>query len=558
MEDRAIQGVGPTVVEVWALYGRRVLDVQHLDGGTPSDTAYTIGESHAVALVVPPAGLPDDRPFALVQDRTLNFTGSMRGEVTEQGETLTLHALARDGRASRCGSTYRYPLQVGARCRVQHNAVTFLVNVVPAEERLRLPLQTSRRFWAFNARSLALFASVITPAYFATPSTDDPDLGMDRLVVQDAVVAFSSEPKRGVPEPSPSDGSSHDAAAESSSSAHTIGDGGHGDQLWGGRGGPGEIEPHAGIPSAAETRERSGDGGGSGSGRGRGSGDVLRGSGAAQIAPRGHRMDVSGEGHERGAAAPSLGPSGPWSPLAQRVRIDNAAQCETLDLLAVDASANTPPWALMHVAPCTPPPPGGVPQMARNFDPDMMSRNAGLLAAIQREQGHFLSSPYGAALDVGNESEDVWSAVTGTDMGPAAPAPGTPGNVGVVGLGSSHGAGVHRRSTAVNPRVRQARAKVKGALDHDIIRRIVRAHINEVRHCYAKGLARRPGIRGRVEIQFTIGGRGNVLASTVALSSLHDARVERCMSAAIRRWRFPKPKGGRDVVVTYPFVLEGG
>lgn len=93
---------------------------------------------------------------------------------------------------------------------------------------------------------------------------------------------------------------------------------------------------------------------------------------------------------------------------------------------------------------------------------------------------------------------------------------------------------------------------------HDIIRRIVRAHINEVRHCYAKGLARRPGIRGRVEIQFTIGGRGNVLASTVARSSLHDARVERCMSAAIRRWRFPKPKGGRDVVVTYPFVLEGG
>jgi hypothetical protein len=60
------------------------------------------------------------------------------------------------------------------------------------------------------------------------------------------------------------------------------------------------------------------------------------------------------------------------------------------------------------------------------------------------------------------------------------------------GYGRGAGAGFGGRGTAV-PTVRQAKATVTGALDKDIIRRIVRAHINEVRYCYNQGLARDPG-----------------------------------------------------------------
>jgi TonB family protein len=147
------------------------------------------------------------------------------------------------------------------------------------------------------------------------------------------------------------------------------------------------------------------------------------------------------------------------------------------------------------------------------------------------------------------------------------PAPGI--GIGTIGLGSGHGSastgsgfgsggsGLGGRGTRV-PRVRQSKAEVKGSLDKDIIRRIIRAHINEVRYCYEQGLARDPALSGKVSIQFTIDTTGSVSAATVADSTLSDEKVASCIAKAVKRWTFPKPTGGGSVVVTYPFVLEPG
>jgi len=108
------------------------------------------------------------------------------------------------------------------------------------------------------------------------------------------------------------------------------------------------------------------------------------------------------------------------------------------------------------------------------------------------------------------------------------------------------------------PVVRQAKAEVSGALDKDIIRRIVRAHINEVRFCYNQGLAKNPGLFGRVAVRFTIDGKGSVASAAVSEDTLADAKVSGCVVKAVRRWKFPRPHGGGVVQVTYPFVLEPG
>jgi outer membrane biosynthesis protein TonB len=108
------------------------------------------------------------------------------------------------------------------------------------------------------------------------------------------------------------------------------------------------------------------------------------------------------------------------------------------------------------------------------------------------------------------------------------------------------------------PRVRQAKARVEGALDKDIIRRIVRAHINEVRSCYNQGLTKDPKLAGRVEIKFVIGSTGHVTRSKVTGSTLDEAGVSSCMAKAVKLWRFPKPRGGGKVVVDYPFTLSPG
>ncbi|HXI55388.1 MAG TPA: AgmX/PglI C-terminal domain-containing protein [Polyangia bacterium] len=97
----------------------------------------------------------------------------------------------------------------------------------------------------------------------------------------------------------------------------------------------------------------------------------------------------------------------------------------------------------------------------------------------------------------------------------------------------------------------------RGTLDKEIVRRIIRAHLNEVRFCYEQELPRHPTLSGRVVIQFAITPGGQVASSAVQDSTLHLASLEGCMTQAVRRWTFPQPQGGGGLtIVSYPFVLS--
>ncbi|MCA9649318.1 MAG: AgmX/PglI C-terminal domain-containing protein [Myxococcales bacterium] len=131
------------------------------------------------------------------------------------------------------------------------------------------------------------------------------------------------------------------------------------------------------------------------------------------------------------------------------------------------------------------------------------------------------------------------------------------GGGGGSGYGQGSGMGFGGRGKRV-PVVRQARAQVTGALDKDTIRRIVRAHINEVRGCYNKGLASDPNLAGRLVIQFVIDELGLVASALVAETTLSDPDVGQCIADASKRWKFPKAAGGGKALVKYPFVLSPG
>ena len=135
---------------------------------------------------------------------------------------------------------------------------------------------------------------------------------------------------------------------------------------------------------------------------------------------------------------------------------------------------------------------------------------------------------------------------------------GTIGKGGGGGSGSGYGRGRGRLRgrKARAPRVVAGRAAVRGALDKEIIRRIIRRHINEVKYCYQKELQSNPDLFGRIIIQFTISPTGQVVTSKVQTSTMKNKNVETCIAMAVRRWLFPKPKGGGIVIVSYPFVLR--
>lgn len=96
----------------------------------------------------------------------------------------------------------------------------------------------------------------------------------------------------------------------------------------------------------------------------------------------------------------------------------------------------------------------------------------------------------------------------------------------------------------------------QGTLDKEVIRRVIREHINDVRRCYEAGLAKKPGLEGRVIVRFTVAASGSVSGAKMQESTMNDPPTEECITAAVKTWKFPRPEGDGPVVVSYPFVLK--
>jgi len=124
--------------------------------------------------------------------------------------------------------------------------------------------------------------------------------------------------------------------------------------------------------------------------------------------------------------------------------------------------------------------------------------------------------------------------------------PGYGWGPGVGGLGTRH---------AIVPEMIPGILHASGALDKEIIRRIVHRHLNEVKFCYQDALTKRPGLEGRLVTQFTIAPTGRVLAAVVQTSTLQAVSVEACVVNAIKRWEFPAPERGGMSIVSYPFTF---
>ena len=100
--------------------------------------------------------------------------------------------------------------------------------------------------------------------------------------------------------------------------------------------------------------------------------------------------------------------------------------------------------------------------------------------------------------------------------------------------------------------------QVQGSIDPELIRKVVHDHRAQIRTCYETQLTSRPNLAGKLVSAWTIDQSGTVTEAHTAESTLHDHTVESCVAARIKTWRFPIPKGGGEVFVTYPFIFTPG
>ncbi len=218
----------------------------------------------------------------------------------------------------------------------------------------------------------------------------------------------------------------------------------------------------------------------------------------------------------------------------------------------------------------------------RAIDPNAkeLVKNSGLLAALGKGKGAGgLSTVFGQ----GGLGGDLKGAIgnmygpvvgdsqgvgglglkgTGTGGGGAGETIGI-GAVGTKGRGGGlggYGSGVgglgskRDRDIAISG----GDTKVIGALDRELVRKVIRDHADQVRYCYEQQLTLNPKLEGKVSLTWQINADGRASSTIIdrGNTTLANEEVARCIMSRIVTWEFPKPRGGGIGIVTYPWILR--
>lgn len=134
---------------------------------------------------------------------------------------------------------------------------------------------------------------------------------------------------------------------------------------------------------------------------------------------------------------------------------------------------------------------------------------------------------------------------------------GTSLDIGGLGTrGSGRGTGYGRIGVS-NGEVSLGEVEAEEGLSAEIIRAVIRRHLGAIRYCYERELDDGDSLAGKIVVGFTIDGNGAVENATVRSSTMPGGEdVEACLVRRISLMRFPAPRDGARVTVSYPFVFE--
>lgn len=146
----------------------------------------------------------------------------------------------------------------------------------------------------------------------------------------------------------------------------------------------------------------------------------------------------------------------------------------------------------------------------------------------------------------------------------------TVGNTGVAGLGgigtkgAGGGLGGYGNSLVASGNgkglqelsIKNSDMVLDGGLSKYAINATIAKYLNQVRRCYEDELKMHPALEGLVTVDFEVGPAGKLNFARTAKTTLDNKKVEGCITTKMMGWDFPKPKGGVNVKVSYPFMLR--
>ena len=222
------------------------------------------------------------------------------------------------------------------------------------------------------------------------------------------------------------------------------------------------------------------------------------------------------------------------------------------------------PASSSKLASTPPKPEGASTRTAKERDADRaMAMNA--LAQMGLTGPMATAGVFGAANEINTALDQLngnGSANAGPGMGVRGVGDGGSGigiSIGVLNGGRDRGkrpgvnvsdhAGDHVAAT-----VKADRIVYVGGLDRAEIERVMSRAMNRVRYCYERALTSNAGLEGKLTTLFVIGGGGEVESTSIVQSTVSND-VDACVTRVLKSLKFPAPKGGGTVSVTYPFIF---
>lgn len=129
--------------------------------------------------------------------------------------------------------------------------------------------------------------------------------------------------------------------------------------------------------------------------------------------------------------------------------------------------------------------------------------------------------------------------------------------VGLCGTGLSHPSGENKSNkaaAAAAAKTSEGGMQVEGIvgeLDSGGCEKVLLAHHDEIKKCYAEATERLFYLGGRMELKLRIGPSGLPRSVAMVSSTVGNYEVEHCVTTALHKIHFPPPKGG-DGELTYP------
>ncbi len=101
-----------------------------------------------------------------------------------------------------------------------------------------------------------------------------------------------------------------------------------------------------------------------------------------------------------------------------------------------------------------------------------------------------------------------------------------------------------------------AYGRVMGSMSKTSIQSVIRKNISKVNRVYERALQKDPSLKGKIVVSFVVGPKGTVTSARITYSTIKDLKMQAEILKVIKRMKFPKPRGGGSIQVSYPFIFQ--